>query len=255
MGLKTQSLDLGGEAGERSAVYLNPVFPGEVDELAIEVVSIAGRCAYLQTGREDIYDLLLVISGNAIVTSADYLLNACAEQIVRFPHGRSYRIDVPPGSGFRCVRLRKTLTTEDIDMIRRDSDSHSGLYARKFVECPSYSEEIKSPKTVNRMLLPEGYVPRFCMGSVETVGPDAVECHEHPMLDQLFLGLKGCRCTCHAGSEAGLLLENTFLRVPLGSRHSVSVAPDDTLSYIWMDLFLTSEGQRYISEQHAMNGQ
>jgi quercetin dioxygenase-like cupin family protein len=88
------------------------------------------------------------------------------------------------------------------------------------------------------------------MGSVETKGPDSVGEHSHPMLDQLFLGLEGCKCTCYADGEEVGLTENMLLHIPLGSRHSVSVEDGDTLSYIWLDFFLTLNGEKYMNEQH-----
>jgi quercetin dioxygenase-like cupin family protein len=90
------------------------------------------------------------------------------------------------------------------------------------------------------------------MGSVETSGPDIVAEHDHPMLDQLFLGLKGCRCHCYAGAEHALLEENMLLHIPLGSKHHVEVGEGDRLAYIWLDYFLTMEGQKYMNEQHQM---
>ena len=42
-----------------------------------------------------------------------------------------------------------------------------------------------------RTLLPKDIVPRMSIGTVETVGPDRVAPHAHPMLEQLFLGLEG----------------------------------------------------------------
>jgi hypothetical protein len=102
------------------------------------------------------------------------------------------------------------------------------------------------------MILPEGFVPRFCMGSVETTGPDLVAEHEHPMLDQLFLGLADCKCTCLADGDQTILSENMMLHIPLGSKHSVSVEEKDTLAYIWFDFFFTLQGQDYMREQHKM---
>ena len=108
--------------------------------------------------------------------------------------------------------------------------------------------------SINRMIIPEGSVPRFCMGSVETDGPDSVDSHEHPMLDQLFLGLKNCNCTCYANNEQVFLTENMMLHIPLGSMHSVSVADEDKLFYIWFDFFLTIEGQTTIEDSYIYKG-
>jgi quercetin dioxygenase-like cupin family protein len=76
--------------------------------------------------------------------------------------------------------------------------------------------------------------------------------HDHPMLDQLFLGLKGCRCHCYAGYDHALLEENMLLHIPLGEKHHVEVGDGDRLAYIWLDYFLTLEGQKYMNEQHQV---
>jgi hypothetical protein len=150
------------------------------------------------------------------------------------------------------LRFVKYLDDKDKKEIRKDPALHSRLYAPKFVDCPAYREDIKSAKTINRMLLPEKFVPRFCMGSVETTGPDLVAAHEHPMLEQLFFGLKNCNAVCHADASQAPLLENTLLHIPLGSKHSVSVKEGNTLYYIWLDFFLSLEGQTYMGQQHHM---
>ncbi|MCE5270455.1 hypothetical protein LLH00_04150 [bacterium] len=250
--IKTQKIVFDRGPGESNSILFSPVLAGEVTELATDAISISGHCSYVQAGREDVYDVLLVMSGKAAFSSAENLLEAVAEQIIRPPYGNKYRIEVKAGDEFRCLRVRRTLTAEDIEAIRQNADMHSGLYAKKYTECQAYTEAIKSPKTINRMLLPEGYVPRLCMGTVETTGPDSVGVHDHPMLDQLFLGLKNCRCTCNADGAEALLLENTLLHIPLGSKHSASVKQDELLSYLWMDMFLTAEGQSYINSQHKM---
>ena len=90
------------------------------------------------------------------------------------------------------------------------------------------------------------------MGSVETIGPDEVGEHSHPMLEQVFLGMKNCRCTVWANSNKALLAENMLLHIPLGSKHKVLVKEGDVLSYLWMDFFLSLEGEKYINDQHHM---
>jgi hypothetical protein len=70
------------------------------------------------------------------------------------------------------------------------------------------------------------------------------------MLDQIFLGLEGCRCYCYADGEEEILTENMILHIPLCSKHYVKVKEGDKLAYIWMDFFLTIEGEKYMGEQH-----
>jgi hypothetical protein len=92
------------------------------------------------------------------------------------------------------------------------------------------------------------------MGTVETVGPDSVGAHEHPMLEQLFLGLVGNKCTVYADDTQVEFLEHSLLHIPLGSRHSVSVEEGESLHYVWMDFFLTKQGEDWL-DTHIVDGQ
>src|SRR5262249_24808278 len=151
----------------------------------------------------------------------------------------TYGITVRQGAVAHCLEVTKALDAADQDEIAQRIRSHTTLYMRKFKDCPEYTEDIKSRKTINRMLLPEGYVPRFGLGSVRTRGPDRVGSHVHPMLDQLYLGMDDCRCTVHAGRARTVLEGDCLLHIPLASRHGATVAAGDTLYYLWFDFFLT----------------
>jgi quercetin dioxygenase-like cupin family protein len=106
---------------------------------------------------------------------------------------------------------------------------------RKFAECPTYGEAIKSAKTTSRTLLPKDVVPRMSIGTVETIGPDKVAPHAHPMLEQFFLGLEGNDIVVHADGAQTALGANTLLHIPLGSSHGAEVAEGKKLHYVWMD--------------------
>jgi len=120
----------------------------------------------------------------------------------------------------------------------------------RYSECEAYAEAIKSPRTVSRTIVPAETLPRFCMGSVEAVGPDEVGAHSHPMLEQLFFGLPGNLCTVTA-DEAGVILEpRALLHIPPGSWHGVRVNEGHRMHYVWMDFFRSEEDMAYIQEQH-----
>jgi len=120
----------------------------------------------------------------------------------------------------------------------------------RYSECEAYAEAIKSARTVSRTIVPPETVPRFCMGSVEAVGPDEVGAHSHPMLEQLFFGLPGNLCAVSADGAAVTLEERALLHVPLGSRHGARVEEGQRLHYVWMDFFRSEEDMTYIQEQH-----
>ena len=88
------------------------------------------------------------------------------------------------------------------------------------------------------------------MGSVETEGPDIVDRHEHPMLEQLFFGLKGNECLVAADDLSLEFTEDMLLHIPLGSSHGVEVSKEKKLHYLWLDFFMNQDDMSYISEAH-----
>ena len=172
--------------------------------------------------------------------------------LVRFPLGQDWTATATEETSL--LEIDRILDEADQRALADDPEKHAILLMRNIAECPTYREEIKSEKTINRMLLQEGFVPRLCMGTVQVQGPDDVGAHEHPMLDQIFLGLAGCRCTVHADGDTAVLEEGQLLHIPLASRHGVSVAEGDLLHYMWIDFFETLEGEAYMAQAHTMDG-
>ena len=124
-------------------------------------------------------------------------------------------------------------------------------YIQPYATARTYKEAIKSEKTTSRTLLPPGLIPRLAIGSVQTEGPDAVTAHQHPMLEQLFMGVRGCDCIVECDGIAAPLLEGEVLHIPLGSMHGVRVEAGKLLEYLWFDAFLNQEdGDRWIATMH-----
>jgi len=121
-----------------------------------------------------------------------------------------------------------------------------------YSECRQYVDDIKSGKTVSRIILSEDIVPRVCIGSVKTSGPDEVEAHTHPMLEQLFFGLAGNDVVVKADSAEARFLEKDLLHIPLGSSHGVKVTSGKELHYVWIDIFHSLEDIDYIKDHHKM---
>ncbi|MCF6356703.1 MAG: hypothetical protein L3J54_02755 [Draconibacterium sp.] len=240
------------ESKSAGSLIKNIVLENEVQDVLIEFFSIKGEYKLDVSAKPDILDVLLTVDGECLLQTndSDYKINTST--ITRIQYNKSYSIKVDNKKEFNFIRLRKLLDKKDLQVIESRIEDFNSLYIKALADCPTYTEDIKSEKTLNRMILPEGLVPRFAMGSVETQGPDEVGEHEHPMLDQIFFGLKGCRCSCFANGEETVLTENMMLHIPLASKHYVSVADGDKLAYIWMDFFLTLEGEKYMGEQHQV---
>jgi len=81
---------------------------------------------------------------------------------------------------------------------------------------------------------------------VETTGPDAVAAHRHPMLEQLFLGLQDNDITVTADAVTARLTAFDILHIPPGSNHGAQVGAGKKLHYVWMDFFMTKEGQEWL---------
>ena len=233
-------------------IYNNKIMQNEIEEVFVEYIAAKGT-SIKSSATKEFYYVLLSLGGKASLIINEHRYDIEGNYTVKIPYNTPYEINIGAGNEFYFLVIKKQLDEKDKTVINSEPEKHKSLYLKAFSECIVYKEEIKSEKTLNRMILPERLVPRFCIGTVETTGPDEVGAHKHPMLEQLFLGLPGCSCTCYADDASVELKENMILHIPLGSTHSVSVDEGKKLSYIWMDFFKTIEGQDYISEQHQID--
>jgi len=249
--MQTEKLLIKDLINEPGDYYLKKeVMPGVIEGVLIEFFGIKGSVNIGEESQTDNYDVLFFIDGKAVLKVGGKEFRPGSYYIARIPLNEPYNIRASEGEQSHFLRIRKYLDKDDLKVISENKEEHSDLFVKSLDDSPVYIEDILSGKSRNRMILPEGKVPRFCMGTVETEGPDSVAEHEHPMLDQLFLGMKGCRGRCRANGESAPILENMILHVPLGSKHSVSVADGDRLDYIWFDFFFKLEDQKYMNEQH-----
>ena len=252
--MNTETLLINRLSGKPKGTLIKTVvLENEVKDVLIEYISIKGFYQFEEPEQPGISDVLLTFTGEGMLETNDKNYEINSSTIARIPFNKKYNIQVENGKEFSFIRLRKLLDEKDLHVIKNRINEFSSLYIKALADCPTYTEDIKSEKTINRMILPEGLVPRFAMGSVETEGPDKVGEHEHPMLDQIFFGLEDCKCSCFANGDETLLTENMMLHIPLGSKHHVSVDGGDKLAYIWMDFFLSLEGEKYMGEQHQMD--
>jgi mannose-6-phosphate isomerase-like protein (cupin superfamily) len=251
--MKSEKLAIERLAGDSAgSVIRTRVLPGEIREVSVDFVSVKGEIKIFEKQRKGEYFVLLSLKGKSVLEYDGARHSFDQESVVRIPYDKPFSVSVDAGNEFHFLLFRKELNNDDLRMISKAREEHSLLYIKPLSDCPVYTEKIKSSKTLNRMILPVGLVPRFCMGTVETTGPDSVGAHEHPMLDQHFIGMKGCKCIISADNETLTLTENMIVHIPLGSRHSVSVNEGDMLSYIWCDFFFTLKGENFIEEQHKM---
>ena len=130
------------------------------------------------------------------------------------------------------------------------SDKSRLPYALRYDDAVKYREDCKSEKTVSRMLLDEGIIPRIGIGSVQTTGPDRVEKHEHPFCDQLFFSFPENDMTVEMDNVDFAMSGNTLLHIPLASSHGVAVHERGIAHYIWMDFVIDPRGIEYLHSAH-----
>jgi len=227
-----------------------PILAGEIDGINTNYVIISkGQKKKLKSKKGQLV-VFLFIAGNGCIEfeSQQFVFH----NIAVFVPGLSVT--------FSLMALDKDLSYLEIALVLKSSDKKECQkfksqypYFRKYSDCKTYKEKIKSEKTISRMIVPENIVPRLSIGSVQTTGPDTVAAHEHRMLEQLFYGLAGNSCFVFANGHERYFGENELLHIPLGSSHGVRVDEGKNLHYIWIDIFQHQNDMSYISDAHIIN--
>lgn len=245
--IRIEQLDVSGaKAGIKAGVKIRPVLEREIKELAVDLVSITGPAQHTEPAHADKAVVWLMVAGDGTFQTGARSFEVGGETILWAPQGWSWKILAERGEVLHALRIRRDLNAEDLVDLKRFPENQTAARVRKFSDCPAYSEAIKSAKTVSRTLLPENFVPRMAMGTVETTGPDTVGAHRHPMLEQLFLGLKGNDITVIADNARANLTAHSILHIPLGSNHGAEVAEGSRMHYVWMDFFMDKKGQEWL---------
>ncbi len=222
------------------------VMTNEIPGVVTEWITLAGPARYQEAASEQEERVWLTLAGRGTFSSGGQRFSAEEECVARAPLGQTWQVEVPAGSVLRSLRFRKQLSAADRLEYAKFPEHQQRPYFRRFSDCPPYREAIKSPKTTSRTLLPQDYVPRMAVGTVETTGADEVKRHQHPMLEQYFIGLQGNHCTVSADAESTLLPALAILHIPLGSMHGAKVQAGDRLYYVWVDFFTTKAGQEWL---------
>jgi mannose-6-phosphate isomerase-like protein (cupin superfamily) len=231
-------------------IVRKPLMVGEIAGLEVTYVQLPKESTANFNNVRGYVNILLIIDGDAGLSQSGKKFKAGETAVFVPSTGETFSVSSSQTAATAMLRLKIQLSDEDLNALEENADLFP--WFRSYSDCPTYKESIKSEKTLSRMILPEDIVPRFCMGSVQTNGPDAVGAHSHPMLEQLFFGLPGNHCTVHTDDSETEFKENFILHIPLGSMHGASVDEGNGLNYIWMDLFRSMEDMSYIKDNHLM---
>ncbi|NJB87106.1 hypothetical protein GGR26_002883 [Lewinella marina] len=240
--------DLQMEIPADSRTFSETVLPGEIADTRIEHLAYAGPASPVIDLEAGHVTMFIFLAGTGVLHADTFVRHLTPESIaIPMDDIGSVRLEVPAGEELHFLQFTKKLTDEDNeDLASFPADNKYSLYFTRFVDTEPYTEKIKSPNTVSRTVLPADIIPRVSLGTVEAPGPDRVGAHEHPMLDQLFLGLTDNDIVVHADNASAELGEFSVLHIPIGSSHSVTVGENKKMYYLWMDFFLNREGQEWL---------
>ncbi len=228
------------------------ILPGEINSIKTFCTELRGGIANKYLPEEGQLRVFIFTNGSGNIMQND--LNFPVQELALFIPDIGQEFNVASGKkNLSYLEIVMQLTAVDLQSLVKQK----GLfpYYVSYADCRKYDETIKSEKTVSRIILSEDIVPRLCIGSVQTSGPDQVAAHTHSMLEQLFLGLSGNDVVVMADSTETRFLENDLLHIPLGSRHGVRVEPGKDLHYIWIDLFHSQDDMDYIKNTHILKDQ
>jgi hypothetical protein len=227
------------------------VLKGEISGVSTFYLEVPKGMSYAYNPVKNSISVFLVTHGSGIISQGSRLFDA--SNVNLFVPSVLETASIKAGTGLLGVlEIRIMLNDDEFKSVSQETGKLP--YYVDYTKCVEYKEAIKSPKTTSRTIIPENIIPRFCLGSVETTGPDEVGAHTHPMLEQLFFGLPDNDCKVKADEAVTEFRENTLLHIPLGSSHGVKVEEGKHLYYIWMDLFRSQKDMSYIKENHITNG-
>ncbi len=235
------------ELPDNAQRYTESILVDEIKGIHIEYVAINSDLPAIDFSKDGYKTIYMFVKGKGVAMAADKNFAIVPETILLPNIAKKITIQAAAYDTLHYLKIATKLTAEDrLDLEGFPPENTQHVYYAKFADCSSYSEPIKSPNTISRTILPNKYIPRIAMGTVQTTGPDEVGAHQHPMLEQLFLGLSKNNCTVYADDDKTNFPEYAILHIPLGSLHSVSVEKNETMYYVWMDFFLNKKGEEWL---------
>ena len=228
------------------------ILTNEIDGVTSEHITITHNITKKVTIEKGYKTIYLFIKGYGTLYSGDSIYNIVPETIMLPNNVKDISFKPIENDTLHYLKLSVLQTALDKEDIKTfPKENINTIYFKKFTDCKSYTEPIKSPQTTSRTILPNKYIPRVAMGTVKTVGPDAVGAHEHAMLEQLFLGLTDNNTIVYADDAQVDFPEYTLLHIPRGSSHSVSVEANNEMYYVWMDFFVDKDGEAWLKTHNT----
>lgn len=218
-----------------ATVYYHSMLPGDNMELQADT-------AVLKT--------VFLLEGAVEITCGAHRIALAERAAYVAEPGKAVKLQSGVDAQFLEIQWR--LTTDDTAFLA-DKEVAFPL-VQIYDECGQYREDFKTGKCISRSIIDHHALPRFCMGSNESYGPDFVSPHTHPLLDQFFFSF--------ADNQVNLLIDDVvqpyggmaLIHIPLGSNHGVDIPRGGKMHYLWIDFIIDPRGVAYLDEVHKATG-
>lgn len=227
-----------------------PLLEGEVAGATVFHHTIAGGSVKPFIALHDTVRILLLVEGRACFR--------CDGREWRFTERTSFvpapdsDLEVAAENDLQLLEIQWKLDEADFRELKGFGTKFP--LVQNYLASIQYRDRNKSDKTISRLVLEQRNVPRFCMGSVESYGPDLVAPHPHPMLDQFFFSFPENETELIIDGERMPMGGNVLLHIPLGSNHGVEVFEGRHMHYMWIDFIIGESGMKRLDTSHIPTG-
>lgn len=231
-----------------------PMLLGEIPGACVYYHTILDRDTLTYEAEPKTLKTLFLLDGVVEVKNSNTIhkLNEKAVYVAD-PHQKLSITGIHTESGCsHYLEIRWDLKSQVLEYL--DTGKTKLPFVQQYNECEQYRETFKSKKTISRAVIDHHLIPGFCMGSNEAYGPDRVEPHAHPLLDQFFFSFSDNEVNLLIDDKVQPLEGNTLIHIPLGSNHGVEIPDGKKMHYLWIDFMTDLKGLEYLDEVHIKTG-
>jgi len=234
------------DAADRTSMV--QMLPAEISGAATFYHSVSAGQSLHSCGSPKQLRVFVIFEGEADVADPEDGTQVRIEAKTTLVPGPGADLDLAAKTALRVLEIVWDLTEDDLRNLALSGTRFP--IQQVYADAPQYRDYFKSEKTISRTLIAPKSLPRFAMGSVESIGPDHIQPHAHPMLDQLFFTFSENRITLLVDGAKHTVGGNTLLHIPLGSDHGVDLEEGNRMHYIWIDFFMEEKDMEYLVEVH-----
>lgn len=228
------------------------ILKNEINGILVEHISLTSDIIKKEKLDSDHRFIYLFIKGNGSIIAENKTYDLVPETIFLPNSIQNIKINTVKNDTLHFLKISSKLTKQDLLDLQEFPEEHTQkVYYKKFIDTKAYTEPIKSPNTISRTILPNKYIPRIAMGTVEAIGPDKVLAHKHGMLEQLFLGLTNNKIVVYADDAKIDFPAYSVLHIPLGSSHGAEAFEGKKMYYVWMDFFRDKKGEEWLKTHNT----